>query len=160
MGWETNIKATTASIVISVDEVSGGELKGSFLHVSHNVQKPFASLAGLVMDLDIIMNQLGVPQSYQELRTWEGTHSQMGELWKAKNSSLTLLLRKGRSATFILYIYLRRNSTWQGEAHWVEGRKQAMFRSALELMHLISSVSDKESYRRLGIPTWMLESGN
>ena len=52
----------------------------------------------------------------------------------------------GRSSSekssYLIYIYYRRNSSWQGEIIWYNGKKKEdkqYFRSVLELLHLIYS---------------------
>ena len=153
------IRVTPASIVVSVDEAADDKFVGSYLHVTQNIQKPFSSAAGLLLDLDILMNDLGMPQSYTELRTWDypKNNRKHRRPKKRKNRSITQVLRKGRVATFILYIPMRRNSSWQGEVVWVEKNKHVLFRSVLELLHLIGSACDEGAYRHLGMPTWLLE---
>lgn len=46
-------------------------------------------------------------------------------------------------ATFILHLQFRENDSWQGTIKWVEKRETLQFRSALELMKIISSVCEQ-----------------
>lgn len=162
MEKRTYIRVTPASIVISVDEVSDGKFSGSYLHVTRNIQKPFGSLAELVLDLDVLMNDLDMPQAYTERRTWDYpcNYRQRNKPQRIRNKTVTQLLRQGKTATFALYIPMRRNSSWQGEVVWVEGKKQVLFRSVLELLHLIYFACNEENYGQLGMPKWLLENGD
>lgn len=48
-----------------------------------------------------------------------------------------------KKATFVVKILYRDHSTWQGKLKWVEGGKEQTFRSELELLHLMSSASER-----------------
>ena len=50
---------------------------------------------------------------------------------------------KGESATFIVKVQYRQNSTWQGTVIWTEKNKKQAFRSALELLKLIDGALDE-----------------
>ena len=45
--------------------------------------------------------------------------------------------------TFVVKIVSQQNSTWQGSVTWTEGKKVQNFRSALELLKLISGALDE-----------------
>ncbi len=42
--------------------------------------------------------------------------------------------------TFVVNVQYRQNASWQGTIKWLEGDKEATFRSALELIKLMDSV--------------------
>ena len=44
-----------------------------------------------------------------------------------------------KSASFLIDIVDTQNHTWQGRLYWVQEKKTVTFRSALELMQLLSS---------------------
>ena len=48
-----------------------------------------------------------------------------------------------RRGTFLLNIYDRQNSTWQGSISWVDKNEKQQFRRALELIKLIESALDE-----------------
>ena len=50
-----------------------------------------------------------------------------------------------RSNTFIVKILNQQNATWQGSVTWTEEQKVQNFRSALELLKLISEALEGES---------------
>lgn len=45
--------------------------------------------------------------------------------------------------TFVVKIVSQQNSTWQGSVTWTEEKKVQYFRSALELLKLISGALDE-----------------
>ena len=45
--------------------------------------------------------------------------------------------------TFVVKIVSQQNSTWQGSVTWTEEKKAQNFRSALELLKLISGALDE-----------------
>ena len=53
-----------------------------------------------------------------------------------------------RRGTFLLNIYDRQNSTWQGSISWVDKNEKQQFRSALELIKLIESALDEAEVSR------------
>lgn len=54
--------------------------------------------------------------------------------------------KRGESATFLVRVQYRQSATWQGQVTWVEKKKTAGFRSALELLKLMDSIkSEKEN---------------
>lgn len=50
---------------------------------------------------------------------------------------------KESELTFVVKIIDTQNATWQGTVTWTNGREAQNFRSALELMKLISSAIDE-----------------
>ena len=44
---------------------------------------------------------------------------------------------EGKRATFLIRVLFQENASWQGSVLWLEGRREASFRSVLELVLLI-----------------------
>ena len=51
--------------------------------------------------------------------------------------------RKG-STDFLVRVMFRKNTTWQGEIHWLGSDKKRSFRSSLELMLLMQEAMDQK----------------
>ena len=49
---------------------------------------------------------------------------------------------RGEIATFVVKVYWRQNSSWQGTITWCEKDTQQSFRSVLELIKLIDSAGE------------------
>ena len=47
--------------------------------------------------------------------------------------------------TFVVKIMNQQNATWQGSVTWMEEQKEQKFRSALELLKLISEALEENS---------------
>ena len=45
--------------------------------------------------------------------------------------------------SFLVEIMYRQNYSWQGKMTWIQENKTKMFRSALELMHILYSTLDE-----------------
>ena len=59
--------------------------------------------------------------------------------------------------TFEVSVKFARNSTWQGQIHWVEEGKKQNFRSALEMLKLIDGAINNEEEDPKA--KWQLETG-
>lgn len=49
-----------------------------------------------------------------------------------------------KKTSFLIDIMDTQNHTWQGKIYWVQEKKTVMFRSALEMMQLLSSAITPE----------------
>ena len=145
------ILATKASVIIYVDEVEGGVVRGNFQYMALEEERPFSNFGDLILELDCMMDALGEPQSYTERRRWEQPHNRRRRpASRAKALGRKTVQRQGRKATFVLYVNVRRNATWQGELTWIEEKRSVIFRSALELLHLLESAAAGEAYGEMG----------
>ncbi len=50
-----------------------------------------------------------------------------------------------KDLVFFIRIQYRQNSSWQGTVQWMDGKKEAIFRSALELGNLINDAKREHS---------------
>lgn len=53
-------------------------------------------------------------------------------------------IRKKKKQTFIVEVIDHQKSTWQGQIYWVQGNKKILFRSVMEMLHLMDSVITDE----------------
>ena len=54
-----------------------------------------------------------------------------------------------KKTSFLIDIMDTQNHTWQGKIYWVQEKKTVTFRSALELMQLLSSAVTPEEARQI-----------
>lgn len=151
---EEYIKAAPNSVVICVDDVAGRRMKGSYIQMNGDVERAFSSFDEFLLDLDIFMDQNAAPQSYTEHRTWDMPRNkkQRRRPKRPKEECATRRIKgRGKVATFVLYVYVRRNTSWQGEVIWLEANKTVVFRSVLELLHLLWTACDNATYRKFGV---------
>lgn len=59
-----------------------------------------------------------------------------------------LLQKRGKSATFIIRVQQRANSSWQGRITWVEKNRTLRFRTIIEMVKLIETAIDPEGDER------------
>ena len=52
--------------------------------------------------------------------------------------------KKKEKQTFIVDIIDHQKYTWQGQLYWVQGNKKILFRSVMEMLHLMDSVITDE----------------
>ena len=51
---------------------------------------------------------------------------------------------KKKDQTFIVKIYGREHTTWQGSVEWMQGKQSVPFRSVLELINLMNSALSED----------------
>lgn len=149
---EEVILATRASIAIYVDKVVGETAKGEFEYMlREKYVRPFNDFGHMILELDCLMDTLGTPQAYMERRSWVPRRDKGRQRVKdTGRAGKKPLLRYGKKATFVLYVYFRKNATWQGELNWIEEKRFVMFCSTLELLHLLESAAAQVAYRQMG----------
>ncbi len=69
---------------------------------------------------------------------------------------------KNSSTDFLVRVLFRKNTTWQGEIHWLGSDKKRNFRSSLELMFLMQEAMDETETPRANynFRTWALQTSN
>ena len=58
-----------------------------------------------------------------------------------------------KDLVFFVRVQYRCNSSWQGTIQWMDGKEEAVFRSALELANLIKSAKESRS-GAISSPKW------
>ena len=119
-------------IQVCVDAYENGVPTGRFYHSIREVQK-FSSLIQLLVQIEAILDEQRLPQSYTAPRTFSTIleHRDTGLPPPASP--------KGICATFVLKILFRQHASWQGSVIWKEKRQEESFRSVLELIRLMDS---------------------
>lgn len=69
-----------------------------------------------------------------------------------------LLSQHGELGTFLIHVQHRQNSSWQGRITWVDQKKTVYFRSALEMIKLVSDALGSVSEEDAAEPTWQIGS--
>ena len=132
-------------VMVCVDEIREGVICGRAINAF--VSKPiyFTGLDNLFLQLEFLYDSLQVPQP-PNIRRFERKSQALGsvtdfpEVTTFWNPQKTKGCR-GKLATVLVRVMYRQNASWQGQAIWVEGKKQVQcFRSALELLHLFQNV--------------------
>ena len=106
--------AGSNSFVLSIEEYTEGNMKGSVFGPSMPVPTSFNSLSSLIIMIDEILD-IEFNQADQEIKP-------------------TPMSFKPNVEIEILF---RQNQTWQGRVHFVEQKAVASFRSVLELIIIL-----------------------
>lgn len=99
---------------------------------------PFRNMGELLLRADILFDEKGYPQSFQEKRCFEGRPA-WNNRHEAPKPFLTdeeVLRQRGAYWTFDILVYSRRKASWQG-ALLNPGRPGQSFESAKELLELL-----------------------
>jgi len=128
---------------VCVDRRINGDVFGRFYTVYDLKPTPFAGTAALLLKMERFYDRLGFPMSTTRPRSFNGQIT--GKEDMAVVEEKNLLVPSGEKASFLVRVVFRQNSSMQGTLRWVEGKKEANFRSALELMRLLDSASSISS---------------
>ena len=118
--------------LVCVDSYQDGVLKGRFYNPHMTAEQPFQSLTQFLQGMEATLETMDFPKAYTATRTF-------APLPKAKDGEKTGTCQPGALATFAVRILFRQNASWQGSVTWLEGKQEQTFRSALELILLMST---------------------
>ena len=120
-------------LTVCIDSYEDGVLKGYILN-AHQRIAVFESLVQFLLEMEAILEDQQMPQSYTSLRRFFDLLPE-GE----GNAASFVSVRKGIKATFELQILFRQHSSWQGIVVWKDRNTEQSFRSVLELVFLLDS---------------------
>ena len=127
-----NLRLAVVKIISYEDKNFVGYLENPFIG---NTVK-FSNLTQLLLGLEELADELNCPKRTYESRRWFPAGNE-----KTLLSSLPSTASSEKAiATFKICIIFRQNASWQGSCEWIEEKKSANFRSALELVQLMDSV--------------------
>ena len=118
--------------LVCVDSYDNGVPKGRFHNPYMSAEQPFQSLTQFLQGMEAALETMDFPKAYTATRTF-------APLPKAKPGETAGECQPGTVATFAVRILFRQNASWQGSVTWLEGKREQSFRSALELILLMST---------------------
>lgn len=124
------------TFLLYIDDCGQGDLSGRFINPCTGDAGTFQCMSQLIMRIDSCLDLNDAPQAFHTVRRF-APHPRVCHIRPEEASS-----DPGRVASFSLHILFRRNASWQGTVTWLEQRQTQRFRSALELMMLISSAAE------------------
>lgn len=152
----TELHDLRSKTLMCVDKYNGVELSGRLFNVYFNKPIYFYDLYDLLMDIERILDKLNFPMPDFAAR---GFGACARHKRKPENEELTRQMsdeifetERGEKATFIVQVQFRQNATWQGTLTWTDGKKTQKFRSALELLKLMSGVLETDCDKT--VTTW------
>ena len=130
--------------VISITSRKGVSIQGVVTHLISQQSQEFRSLLELISLLHDRLDEMGIPVSGVELRSWPKLHltlERKGDYGLDEKPDVKKETRVGDSA-FLVRIIFRQNATWMGEIHWLNGEKKIYFRSLMEMIMLMQDALD------------------
>ena len=118
--------------LVCVDSFEKGVPRGRFFNPYMESEQSFESLTQFLQSMETVLDSMDFPRAFQTVRTFAplpNNNSPPGEETG----------RTGKLATFAIRILFRQNASWQGSVTWLEGKSEQSFRSALELILLMST---------------------
>ena len=117
---------------ICVDAFNSGAVSGRMYNPIIHGTENFENLMQLLLQMDNMLDMMNFPQSFEEKRKFADVGRQAASLIDTEK-------REGQVATFAVKILFRQNASWQGNMVWLDEKKEAQFRSALELVMMMDS---------------------
>ena len=115
-----------------VDGYDGKVPQGRICHPSLEAPRRFTSLTDFLVQMEDLLNDLQMPQSFTAKRSFTAASRPSGSLSVQNRDA-------GKLATFGIRIIFRQNASWQGSVKWIETGQEDAFRSVLELVLLMDS---------------------
>lgn len=152
MSKETTVSMNLAVpnlISICVDEKKNGEIMGRMYHYYSREPARFSSVVELMQYAERLFDRIAYPQASTKSRSFrketrpESPYNLTARP-ERKQTAAELSGQRGCLATLLTRVEYRQNSTWQGEALWLEENQKARFHTELELMELLKRAMKKE----------------
>ena len=125
------------TIRVCVDGYQGGILSGRFYNQSLSAGKAFSCLSQFLQEVERTLDGMDFPRAYTAARSFGNRETPAVLSTQAEHAA-------GSLATFAIRVLFRQNASWQGSVTWLEGKQEQSFRSALELIFLISSAIEQK----------------
>ena len=118
--------------LVCIDSFEKGVPRGRFFNPYMESEQGFESLTQFLQGMETVLDNMDFPRAFQTVRTF-------APLPKVNSPPGEDVSRTGKQATFAIRILFRQNASWQGSVTWLEGKSEQSFRSALELILLMST---------------------
>ena len=116
---------------VCVDSYQDGVLVGRLYNPVSKEPRHFRSATQFLLQMEDLLDQLQFPQPFRASRSF-------GEPRKpATEAAPSTPSPTGKQATFVLKVFFRQNTSWQGSVTWKEADLDQNFRSVLELLLLL-----------------------
>ena len=120
--------------MICIDSYDQGVPQGRFYNLGQeHAGSCFHGLVQLLTGMEEIFNASGFPQQFTQMRTFTSSTNASEDEWAKPMQG------DGCLATFVVKIFFRQHTSWQGSITWLEQKVDKTFRSALELIFLMDS---------------------
>lgn len=127
-----------------IDSRQSASLQGRLYH-SHS-KEPFyyRDVDQMLLFMDDFFECINFPMASTQSRSFTKTKGEPARKEGVRRmQDPNISDHRGNTATFVVQVQYRQNSTWQGKVVWADQNKTLFFRSALELIRLIDSAIDE-----------------
>lgn len=136
----STLKNAYRYVTLAIDSCSEKQLCGMIFHEAREKGIPFSGYLELAWTADAILQGRDYPMRSVEQRTFLKAKSHnMRHEWTPPELDVQRQ-KKGKKATFQLFIKHRFYASWQGTLFWVENQQTFKYQSFLELMHLMNEL--------------------
>lgn len=120
--------------MICIDSYEQGVPQGRFYNLGQeHAGSSFHGLVQLLTGMEEVFDASGFPQPFTQMRSFTNeSHACEGQWMEPTQGD-------GCLATFVVKIFFRQHTSWQGSITWLEKKVDQTFRSALELIFLMDS---------------------
>ena len=126
--WGEEFRTT----LVCIDSYESGVPKGRFYNSYMSTEQHFQSLTQFLQGMESTLETMDFPKAFTATRTFAPLPSNTTGPPDGQ-------CQPGKQATFSVRILFRQNASWQGSVTWLEGKREQSFRSALELILLMST---------------------
>lgn len=123
--------------LVCVDSYCNGVLRGRYYNPYMAAEQTFESLTQFLQGMEKNLEKMDFPKAYTATRTF-------APIPERSNGPPQNQYQPGKQATFAVKILFRQNASWQGSVTWLEGKREQSFRSALELILLMSTALEMQ----------------
>lgn len=125
---------------ICVDRDVDGEVSGRLYHCYSTEPILFANIIELIREAENLFDAIAFPQASTKTRSLvEKKEKPIMQVHKPEKvvESKDVTQKLGERGTFVTNVRFRQNSTWQGEAFWVENGRTLLFSNTLDFIKQI-----------------------
>ncbi len=127
--WENTDRTT----IVSVDSCENGVLAGRMYNPLLAEGVKFESLLQFLLKMEELLDAMDQPEPPEVKHQFTESAERRMDGPPGENPA------DGKCATFAVRVLFRQNASWQGSVTWLDEKREESFRSALELILLISS---------------------
>ena len=134
-------------LTICIDRTDDGEIGGRFYHCYDHTPVVFSSVVELMTKAERFFDEIAFPQASTMTRKFHVKETTLQTYNKRRPEKVVdqteIIRHTGEKATFVVWVKFRQNSTWQGEAVWMEEGIKKRFANILELTSRIDKALQK-----------------
>lgn len=131
---------------VCIDEAKHEELCGRMYHYYGKEPVQFSGILELLKRMEDLFDGIAFPQASTRSRSFTKKEEKAPynvQLPERLTDERQLIGQRGKLATLLVRVGYRQNSTWQGEALWLERNEKKQFRNELEFLALLKLASQK-----------------